>query len=331
MRDALLTLKGLSVEFAVSTGSVHAVRGVDLDVQRGEVVGIVGESGSGKSATMLALLGLLAPNAVVGGSARFDGSEIIGATGSHLRSLRGGKIGMIFQDPMTSLNPVLTIGHQIAEAIEVHQPTMRPKRVMARVQELLEMVSIPHASERMRSHPHELSGGMRQRVMIAMAVANEPELIIADEPTTALDVTIQAQILEVLADLRQRTNTAMVIITHDLGVVAGVADRVNVMYGGRVVERGNVDDLFYSGEHPYTNGLLACLPRLDRRGQSIEPIGGAPPVLDVLPTGCSFAPRCGAAQPECNASDPVLRRVGATEVACHFAPDAARVSRKVTV
>jgi peptide/nickel transport system ATP-binding protein len=330
MSDVLLALDGLSVDFAVSAGTVHAVRGVDLDVHRGEVVGIVGESGSGKSATMLALLGLLAPNAVVGGSARFEGKEIIGASGSHLRSLRGGKIGMIFQDPMTSLNPVLTIGSQIAEAIEVHQPTLRPKRVVARVQELLEMVSIPNAAERMRSHPHQLSGGMRQRVMIAMAVANEPELIIADEPTTALDVTIQAQILEVLADLRRRTNTAMVIITHDLGVVAGVADRVNVMYGGRVVERGDVDDVFYRGEHPYTNGLLACLPRLDRRGQPIEPIGGAPPVLDQLPVGCSFAPRCGVVQPECETGDPVLRRVGATEVACHLAPTAVHVARKVT-
>ncbi len=329
MSEPLLKLDGLSVDFAVKAGVVHAVRGVDIEVRRGEVLGIVGESGSGKSATMLALLSLLAPNATVGGSARFDGKEIIGATGSQLRALRGGRIGMIFQDPMTSLNPVLTIGRQIAEAVEVHQPHLRPKQVIARVQELLEMVAIPNAYERQRAYPHELSGGMRQRVMIAIAVANDPELIIADEPTTALDVTIQAQILEVLDQLRRRTNTALVIITHDLGVVAGVADHVNVMYAGKVVERGTVDDVFYRGEHPYTTGLLACLPRLDRRDVDIEPIGGAPPLLDRHPTGCSFAPRCRAVQPACNDGEPVLRNIGATDVACHLAPNAVLAPRTV--
>ena len=229
---------------------------------------------------------------------------------------------MVFQDPMTSLNPVLTVGYQLGEAIEAHQPTLRGKQVRARVQELLEMVSIPNAAERISAYPHELSGGMRQRVMIAMALANEPELIIADEPTTALDVTIQAQILEVLAELRQRTNAAMVIITHDLGVVAGVADRVNVMYAGRVVERAEVDDIFHAHQHPYTAGLLRCLPRLDRRGADLEPIGGAPPQLDRLPAGCAFAPRCRAAVPACSEQDPQLRTIGATAVACHRAPDA---------
>ncbi|MBI4933739.1 MAG: ABC transporter ATP-binding protein [Actinobacteria bacterium] len=322
MNEVLLQTRDLGVEFAVSGGAVHAVRGVDIDVRRGEVVGIVGESGSGKSATMLALLGLLAPNAKVHGSASFNGIEMIGAPHEQLRALRGGRIGMVFQDPMTSLNPVLTVGRQIAEAIEVHQPTLRPKRVMARVQELLEVVAIPNASERMRAYPHELSGGMRQRVMIAMAVANDPELIIADEPTTALDVTIQAQILTVLADLRSRTNSALVIITHDLGVVAGVADRVNVMYAGRVVERGPVEELFYRNQHPYTAGLLACLPRLDTRGRDLEPIGGAPPLLDHLPKGCAFVSRCKVAEPRCHDVDPQLRDVGTVSVACHVAPAA---------
>jgi oligopeptide/dipeptide ABC transporter ATP-binding protein len=322
MTAPLLDIRGLTVDFAVRAGTLHAVRGVDLAVERGEVVGLVGESGSGKSVTMLGLLGLLGPNATVGGSARFDGNEILGLTGNALRALRGGRIGMVFQDPMTSLNPVLTIGHQLAEAVEAHQPSLRARQVRARVQELLEMVAIPNAAERITAYPHELSGGMRQRVMIAMALANEPELIVADEPTTALDVTIQAQILEVLADLRQRTNAAMVIITHDLGVVAGVADRVNVMYAGRVVERAEVDDIFHQHQHPYTAGLLRCLPRLDRRGADLEPIGGAPPQLDRLPAGCAFAPRCRAAVPACNEQDPVLRTLGATTVACHRAPDA---------
>lgn len=322
MSEPLLSLSGLTIDFSVGDGMVHAVRGVDLDVNHGEVVGLVGESGSGKSVTMLGLLGLLAPNARVGGSARFEGQEILGLTGKPLRALRGGRIGMIFQDPMTSLNPVLTIGRQLAEAIGAHQPTLSGKRIRARVQELLEMVSIPNAAERISAYPHELSGGMRQRVMIAMALANEPDLLIADEPTTALDVTIQAQILDVLAELRQRTNTAMVIITHDLGLVAGVADRVNVMYAGRVVERAEVDEIFHQHQHPYTAGLLRCLPRLDRRGTDLDPIGGAPPRLDRLPDGCAFAPRCRVANAECLSSDPVLRAVGASVVACHRAPGA---------
>ena len=324
MSDALLELRGLTVDFAVGRDSYHAVRGVDLDVRPGEVVGIVGESGSGKSVTMLAVLGLLGPNAKVSGSARFAGTELIGASDSTLRSIRGGRIGMIFQDPMTSLNPALTVGFQLAEAVEVHQPTLRGKQVRARVQELLEMVTIPNAVERMSAYPHELSGGMRQRVMIAMALANDPELLIADEPTTALDVTIQAQILDVLAELRARTNAALVMITHDLGVVAGTADRVNIMYAGRVVEHGDVDDVFHRREHPYTTGLLGCLPRLDVRGAELIPIGGAPPSLDERPTGCAFAPRCFAVTDECHHRDPELRPLGATTVACHHAPGARR-------
>ncbi len=322
MTEPLLSIRGLTVDFAVRGGTVRAVRGVDLDVQQGEVVGVVGESGSGKSVSMLALLGLLAPNARVSGSATFHGREILGLTGNSLRALRGGRIGMVFQDPMTSLNPVLTVGHQLAESIEVHQTTLRPKQVRARVHELLEMVAIPNPSQRIDAYPHELSGGMRQRVMIAMALANEPELIIADEPTTALDVTIQAQILQVLSELRGRTNASMVIITHDLGVVAGIADSVNVMYAGRVVEHGAVDEIFHEHQHPYTAGLLRCLPRLDRRDADLQPIGGAPPQLDNLPTGCSFAPRCLAANSDCSQAEPVLRDLGATAVACHRAPDA---------
>ncbi len=317
--DPILSLRGLAVDFAVTGGTVQAVRGVDLDVGPGEVVGVVGESGSGKSATMLAVMGLLAPNGTTRGSVRFDGRELVGAPHETLRRLRGGRIGMIFQDPMTSLNPVLTVGRQVAEAVVTHQKVSN-KAAYRKAEELLELVSIPHATQRVKAYPHELSGGMRQRVMIAMAMANDPDLLIADEPTTALDVTIQAQILDVLAHLRAERNLAIVIITHDLGVVAGLADSVHVMYAGRVVEHGPVDDTFHHSTHPYTRGLLACLPRLDRRDSDLVPIGGMPPALDALPPGCSFAPRCPYVIDRCLAEDPALRPLGPTSAACHVAP-----------
>jgi oligopeptide/dipeptide ABC transporter ATP-binding protein len=315
----VLTLRELAVDFAVAGGTVQAVRGIDIDVMPGEVVGIVGESGSGKSATMLAVMGLLAPNATTRGSVRFAGQELVGAPAETLRRLRGGRIGMIFQDPMTSLNPVLTVGRQLAEAVVVHQRVSN-KVAHRKAVELLDLVSIPHAAQRVKAYPHELSGGMRQRVMIAMAMANDPDLLIADEPTTALDVTIQAQILDVLARLRAERNLAIVLITHDLGVVAGLADTVHVMYAGRVVERGAVDEVFYESTHPYTRGLLACLPRLDRRDSDLQPIGGMPPALDALPAGCSFAPRCRYVIDRCLVDDPALRPMGPTSAACHVAP-----------
>ncbi|WP_395156587.1 ABC transporter ATP-binding protein [Ilumatobacter sp.] len=318
MSEPLLELNDLHVTFPVSSGAIKAVRGLDLTVHAGEVVGIVGESGSGKSASMLSVLGLHGPAAQVSGSVRFRGRELIGAPAAELRHLRGGRIGMIFQDPMTSLNPALTIGRQLSEAVIVHQKGSK-RTAGERAIELLDMVSMPNPKARVRSYPHELSGGMRQRVMIAMAMANDPDLLIADEPTTALDVTTQAQILDVLRRIRTERHLAIAIITHDLGVVAGIADTVNVMYAGRIVERGAVEDVFYRHEHPYTSGLLACLPRLDSRSELV-PIGGAPPALDALPPGCAFQDRCPHVSLECMSADVQLAPVGATEAACVNAP-----------
>ena len=317
--EPLLVVHDLDVRFSVADGSVHAVRGLNLTVHRGEVAAIVGESGSGKSATMLAVLGLLDPNATVSGSACFDGTELLGAPNAVLRRHRGGRIGMIFQDPMTSLNPVLTIGRQIAEAVITHQ-SVTPSQAEAKAVELLETVALPDAANRVRAYPHELSGGMRQRVMIAMALANDPDILIADEPTTALDVTIQAQILSVLRDLQVARSLTIVLITHDLGVVAGLADSVHVMYAGTIVEAGPVVDMFHRANHPYTAGLLASIPRLDRPDVELVPIGGMPPSLRSDPDGCAFAPRCRYAVAACHVVTPPLRRVGALDVACAVLP-----------
>jgi peptide/nickel transport system ATP-binding protein len=315
----LLAVRDLRVSFGQRDGApLEAVRGVDLDVAAGELVAVVGESGSGKSVTMLAVLGLLGPNATATGSVRFDGQELLGAPAGQLRRIRGSRIGAIFQDPLTSLNPAHTIGDQLAEAVLAHDPRAR-KRAKRRAGDLLELVSIPDINRRLKSYPHELSGGMRQRVMIAMALANDPELLIADEPTTALDVTIQAQILEVLSAVQRERDLAVVLVTHDLGVVAGLAQRVNVMYAGRVVEQGDAVGVFHRQNHPYTRGLLACLPRLDRR-HDLEPIGGAPPSLDDLPTGCAFHPRCAMAIERCCGELPELRTFTSTSAACHVAP-----------
>ena len=319
MTGPILDIRQLDVRFAVTDGSVHAVRGLDLAVERGEVAAVVGESGSGKSATMLATLGLLDPNATVHGSVRFDGVELLGAPDSVLRAHRGGRIGMIFQDPMTSLNPVLTIGRQVAEAVITHQK-VSPKQAEARAVELLDMVSLPDASNRVRAYPHELSGGMRQRVMIAIALANDPDVLIADEPTTALDVTIQAQILSVLRDLQKERGLTIVLITHDLGVVAGLADTVHVMYAGNIVESGPVVEMFASPQHPYTAGLLGSLPRLDRPERELVPIGGTPPSLHDNPAGCAFAPRCRFAIEACHSVAPILRRRAMGNVACDVLP-----------
>jgi oligopeptide/dipeptide ABC transporter ATP-binding protein len=288
-----LSVEDLRVEFWTQRGTVHAVNGVSFEIAPGETLGIVGESGCGKSVTSLAILGIL-PRAgrVTSGRAVFEGTDLIGRPDRELRELRGKDIAMIFQDPMTSLNPVLTVGRQIRESIETHFNLDR-KQAERRVVELLEQVGIPEAKRRARDYPHQFSGGMRQRAMIAMALACEPKLLIADEPTTALDVTIQAQILDLLRALVAERDTALIMITHDLGVVAGMCERVHVMYGGMVMETGSAEDVFRSPRHPYTLGLLQSVPRLDTpRGRKLQPIEGAPRDMLRAPSACPFAPRC---------------------------------------
>ena len=318
-----LEIRGLRVGFP---GGAEAVRGVDLTVARGEVVGVVGESGSGKSLSLLSAMGLAPRNARVSGSARLQGEELIGARPRRLRRLRGDRIAMIFQDPLSALNPVLPVGAQIAEAIRLHRPDMGAGAVRARVAELLDRVAVPDAARRARQYPHEFSGGMRQRVMIAMAIANDPDILIADEPTTALDVTVQAQVLEVIQRLREELGVGIALITHDLGVVAGMADRVAVMYGGRVVEAAGTDDLFAAPRHPYTRGLVRSLPTVEGAAGPLVSIPGAPPRPGATPPGCAFAPRCPLAAEVCRAEDPPLRPAGPGLSACHFAertPEAA--------
>jgi oligopeptide/dipeptide ABC transporter ATP-binding protein len=313
--EPLLRIHDLSVTFDTPAGPARAVRGMHLDVRAGEAVAVVGESGSGKSVTMLATLGLL-PQARVTGSVRFRDTELVAAPTDTLRSIRGRRISMVFQDPMTSLNPVLTVGKHLALVMQAHQGKMRRSEQRARAIELLDQVAIAQANRRVDAYPHELSGGMRQRVMIAMAIANDPEVLIADEPTTALDVTVQAQIMELLSDLRTEHGLALVLITHDLGVVAGHTDRVAVMYAGRVVERAPVNELFASPVHPYTQALLACLPRLDQR----EPLGaipGTPPNPIDLPPGCPFSARCTKVVDACRLEEPALVAFGPSDVACN--------------
>jgi peptide/nickel transport system ATP-binding protein len=316
--EPLLAIRDLRVSFATRTGPVEAVTGIDIELEEGCVLGVVGESGSGKSVSMLGILGLLPKSATVTGSARFRGQELLGMASPALQAIRGARIGMIFQDPLTALNPVLRVGEQIVEAIRIHRDISR-KAALARAVDLLDLVSIPQPRERVRQYPHEFSGGMRQRVMIAMAVANEPELLIADEPTTALDVTVQAQILELLEDLRSRLRIGLILITHDLGVVAGTADAVAVMYAGRIVERGTVDAVFDDARHPYTRGLLAALPTLDAGEEPLVGIEGRPPSLRDRPPGCAFHPRCPLAEARCRTEAPALRLVGSTWCACHLA------------
>src|SRR3954471_16014693 len=307
----LLQVTDLNVRFPTEDGLVHAVRGVDYTLRSGEVLGIVGESGSGKSVTSLAVMGLLPGSAKITGSVRYRGQELLGDSGPAMPRVRGKGVSMIFQDPMTSLDPVYRVGRQIEETLRVHDKRLSHRGAEARAVELLELVGIPNAAGRVRSYPHEFSGGMRQRVVIAIAMANQPDVIIADEPTTALDVTVQAQILEVLDTALEETGAAMVLITHDLGVVAGVADRVLVMYAGRPVELGSVEDIYYEPRMPYTLGLLGSLPRLDSTGRErLTPIVGSPPSLVNMPPGCPFAPRCPLHIPECDAAEPPLFDVG---------------------
>jgi oligopeptide/dipeptide ABC transporter ATP-binding protein len=318
--DDLLVVEDLSVGFPTDDGLVRAVRGVSYSLRSGEVLGIVGESGSGKSVTSLAVMGLLPGSAQISGSVRFRGQELLGAADKMLSRVRGDKIAMIFQDPMTSLNPVYTVGWQLAEAVRAHHDVSK-HAAWDRAVELVQLVGIPNAKQRAGEYPHEFSGGMRQRVVIAMAMANDPDVIIADEPTTALDVTIQAQILETLDTAQNETGAAMVLITHDLGVVAGQADRVLVMYAGKAVEIGSVDDIYYQPRMPYTLGLLGSLPRLDQRRQSrLTPIVGSPPSLINLPPGCPFTPRCPLATERCEEIEPDLLATTspAHVAACHY-------------
>ncbi len=292
-REPILTVEDLHVRFGTSRGPVYAVNGISFDIAPGETLGIVGESGCGKSVTSLALLGILARNGRVSrGSAMFGGRDLLQLSDAELRRIRGKEIAMIFQDPMTSLNPVLTVGRQIREALETHFGMDR-STADRRATDLLDQVGIPSARVRLKDYPHQFSGGMRQRAMIAMALACEPKLLIADEPTTALDVTIQAQILQLLRDLVAERNTALIMITHDLGVVAGMCERVNVMYAGMFMETGTAERLFAQPRHPYTLGLLQSVPRLDAgRRQELQPIPGAPRNMLSPPSACPFAPRC---------------------------------------
>jgi peptide/nickel transport system ATP-binding protein len=321
---AALAVAGLDVRLPTEDGIVHAVRGLDFTIAPGEVLAIVGESGSGKSVTSLAILGLLPRTARVSGSVRFRGRELLGLPDGDLQEIRGKSIAMVFQDAMTSLNPVYRIGAQLDETLRAHDPSISSSDARRRSLELLEAVGISSATRRLDQFPHELSGGMRQRVVIAIAMANRPDVIIADEPTTALDVTVQAQVLEVLKLAHVHTGSALVLITHDLGVVAGIADRVLVMYAGRAVEVGSVDDVFYRSRMPYTVGLLASVPRLDESAKwRITPIQGRPPSALHLPEGCPFHPRCPMRRPACTQSEPRLVSVEGSDhtAACHFSAE----------
>jgi len=314
----LLEVSGLNVRFPTEDGVVHAVRDVSFSVDRGEVLGIVGESGSGKSVTSMAVMGLLPRSTLIEGSILYDGKELVGLPRKKQTSYRGNEIGMIFQDPMTSLNPVYSIGWQLAEAVRAHDDVGR-KPAWQRAIELLELVGIPQAKNRVESYPHEFSGGMRQRVMIAMAMANNPKVLIADEPTTALDVTVQAQILETLKEIQDRTNIAIILITHDLGVVAGMADRVMVMYAGSAVENAKVDDLYYQPRMPYTIGLLGAIPGERSDGRPLQQIKGTTPSLIKMKPGCPFSTRCPLVIDRCRAETPVLEPIETPDhlVACH--------------
>jgi oligopeptide transport system ATP-binding protein len=323
MEDTLLNVQGLETQFRTQDGIVHAVNGVSFSLQNRETVGLVGESGSGKSVTMLSVLRLIPspPGKVVAGSALFHGQDLLKMSEQEMRGVRGAQISIVFQDPMTSLNPVLTIGRQITEALEAHLD-MTHAQVQTRAIELLDMVGIPGAGERSHDYPHQFSGGMRQRAMIAMALACRPQILIADEPTTALDVTIQAQIIELVKRLRDEFGMAIIWITHDLGIIAGLAERVIVMYGGYFIEETPVKELYANPRHPYTIGLLASLPRLDvGERKRLVTIDGLPPVLFEKPGSCPFTPRCKYAIPRCSEENPPLEEIKPDHlVACWVKP-----------
>ncbi|MFT6659279.1 dipeptide/oligopeptide/nickel ABC transporter permease/ATP-binding protein [Maritalea sp.] len=319
--DDLLALQDLRTEFHVGNRAYKAVGGVSLKVNKGECLGIIGESGSGKSVTALSVMGLVAspPGKIVGGAVSFQGNDLVGASYNELRKLRGDRVAYIFQDPLSTLHPLYKVGDQLIEAMQAHR-NMPQQEARARAIELLDSVRIPNAARRVDNYPHEMSGGMRQRVSIAMALANEPDVIIADEPTTALDVTVQAQILSLLNDLRRERDLAIIFITHDFGVVAQLCDRVSVMYAGRIVEEGPTSDILDDPQHPYTKRLMACVPELGGGKRELHAIPGLPPAVDRLPQGCAFAPRCTFAQDVCAQGEIKLEPNGARAVRCLF-PD----------
>jgi oligopeptide/dipeptide ABC transporter ATP-binding protein len=332
--DPLLSVRGLTTKFDTPDGVVHAVTDVSYDVYPGETLGVVGESGSGKSVSVMSLLGLIPqpPGRIADGEVWFDGKDLLTLSQSHMRRIRGRDIGMVFQDPMTSLNPVFTVGDQIAEAMLVHD-RMSDSEARQRAIALLELVGVPNPEGRFDQYPHEYSGGMRQRAMIAMAIANRPRLLIADEPTTALDVTIQAQVLDVLRSATKESGAATILITHDLGLVAEMADRVVVMYAGRVVETGDVHTIFHEPRHPYTLGLMSSLPRLDVDLERLVPIVGTPPSLVNPPPGCAFHPRCRLSEgrERCRVEVPALAPAGREghRAACHFSEEMASEVKRV--
>ena len=316
---ALLEVNDLNVQFATPDGVVTAVNGISFALERGQTLGIVGESGSGKSQAVLAMMGLLASNGSASGVALFDGQDLLSLAPQALNKIRGNRVAMIFQDPMTSLNPYLTVERQMTEVLEFHK-NMTHSQARTRSVQALDAVKIPEAARRLGMYPHEFSGGMRQRVMIAMALLCEPDVLIADEPTTALDVTVQAQIVGLLRDLQRDHGTAIVVITHDLGVVAGLCDEVMVLYGGRVMEQGSAEAIFYQPTHPYTVGLLGAVPRIEQGEQALVAIPGAPPNMARLPAGCPFCERCTLVEPRCMNTRPALVPVddqSAVLRACH--------------
>jgi peptide/nickel transport system ATP-binding protein len=319
MTEPLLVVEGLNVGFRSKAGVVQAVSDVSFELHAGEVLAVVGESGSGKSVTALTLMRLHAKSTRISGRAMFEGRDLLTLSDRDMRSVRGNDIAMIFQDPMTALNPVFSVGSQIIEAIRTHREVSK-QAARARAIELLDLVGVPEPRRRVDQFPHEYSGGMRQRAMIAMAIANEPKVLIADEPTTALDVTVQAQVMEVLRDVQEATGSAMLLITHDLGLVAGTADRVQVMYASRLVETGGVDDIFYGSRNPYTRALLDSIPDLVSDTDRLVPIPGNPPSLLNPPSGCPFRPRCSMATDTCAESVPNLTTVGDGHATrCHHA------------
>ncbi|KOV67696.1 methionine ABC transporter ATP-binding protein [Streptomyces sp. AS58] len=319
----LLDVRDLHVEFRTRDGVARAVNGVTYGVDAGETLAVLGESGSGKSVTAQAVMGILdtPPGRITGGQVLFRGRDLLGLKEDERRRIRGAEMAMIFQDALSSLNPVLSVGDQLGEMFVVHRGMSR-KDARVKAVELMDRVRIPAAKERVRQYPHQFSGGMRQRIMIAMALALEPALIIADEPTTALDVTVQAQVMELLAELRRELGMALILITHDLGVVADVADRIAVMYAGRIVESAPVHDIYKAPAHPYTRGLLESIPRLDHKGRELHAIKGLPPSLTNIPPGCAFHPRCPLARDVCRTDVPPLHEVtpsdGPRGSACHF-------------
>jgi oligopeptide transport system ATP-binding protein len=318
----LLEVDDLTVKFKTPEGEVTAVNGLSFDLERGQTFGIVGESGSGKSQSMLALMGLLAANGRAAGRALFNGEDLLAMPAQRLNKIRGNRVAMIFQDPMTSLNPYLTVERQMTEVLELHKGLTRRSALQLAIS-TLEAVRIPDAARRIRMYPHEFSGGMRQRIMIAMALLCQPDLLIADEPTTALDVTVQAQTMSLLRDLQREFGTAIILITHDLGVVAGLCDQVMVLYGGRIMEQASAESIFYRPTHPYTLGLLGAVPRLDHEGERLVAIPGAPPNMAQLPAGCPFSERCTLADAHCSTVRPPLVRAAndpSVLRACHRTP-----------